>query len=122
MRSWESVWSTLDAWQRVSMISLLVASIAQTVFVVLYVERNKWKNHYVGRALMAQSVTLLVALWSTLLNAFFVYPYQEQIGSFIFLLLTVAIIYQCSALIRAIREGNNEDSSHDRTRQSHSEF
>jgi putative copper export protein len=72
----DTFWQYADTWQRSAFIAIMVAAIAQTGFVVVYMLRPWWR-HYVGRALLVKSASLLIVLWLTIVNTFVRYPGQE---------------------------------------------
>jgi putative copper export protein len=105
-------WSTADVWQRAAFIAIMVAAIAQTGFVGLYVTRPWWR-HYVGRALLVKSASLLVVLWLTIVNTFLRYRGQEQISTLALWLIAGAIIYQLVALARTRRDAYPPNDQYD---------
>lgn len=82
----------------VARVGLIVATIAQTLFVVAYATRPWWR-HFIGRALMSKSVALMVTLQVTLLNWYVTYPYQLEVGAFLMWLIACAICFQVGALL-----------------------
>lgn len=102
MNQIEAVWHVAAAWQRVSLVALAVAAVVQTLFVVKYAPRPWWRVAP-GRAIMLKSSALLAALWLTLVNTFWVYPYENEISAAALCYIAATIVYQYVALIRSPR-------------------
>jgi putative copper export protein len=108
----DTFWQYADWWQRSAFIAIMVAAVAQTGFVVVYMLRPWWR-HYVGRALLVKSASLLIVLWLTIVNTFVRYPGQRQVSSLALWLVAGAIIYQLVALLRTRRHVYPPDDRHD---------
>src|SRR4051794_34751431 len=79
----------------------LVGAIAQTCFVALYVTSNGWWRDFVGKALLFKSFMLMVVFDVITVAIFWPFKYQELVFTFLIWGVTLAIIYQLIALIRA---------------------
>lgn len=99
----EQVWHLADGWERLALVALIVATLAQSVFILVYGRRPWWRVR-VGRALMIKSSTLGVLLWLSLLNAFVSYPHQEAVASIALCAVAAAILYQMAALLLSPRD------------------
>lgn len=102
MTRFNAFWQVADSWQRGAFVAIVVATVAQTIFVLVYGTRPWWR-HFVGRALFIKSASLCVVLWLTVINTFLRYPGQEQVSSLALWLVAVAIIHQLVALLRTPR-------------------
>lgn len=102
----EAVWAMADPWQRGFLVLLLICAVAQSEFIHEWA-RRPWFRVRAGRALMLKSSSFCTILWLTLVNTFFVYPYQEQVSFFAFLVVTVAVIYQLVTLKLSPRHPND---------------
>lgn len=98
MHQISDVWALADPWQRWSLVFLAIATIVQTLFVVIYGTRPWWRAR-VGRALMLKSTALCVVLWLSLVNSFYIYENEEPIGAAAILAVAVAIVYQFVVLL-----------------------
>ena len=107
MSHWSAVWGVADNWQRLALIALLIATFAQTCFIVVYGTRP-WYRSRVGRALMLKSASLAVVLWLTVVNTFFIYPLEEQLSTLGLTLVSVAIVYQFLVMVSTPRTVNVE--------------
>lgn len=99
----EAVWRLADGWERLALVALVLATVAQTAFVVVYATRPWWKVR-VGRALMLKSAALCVLLWLSVLNTFVLYPGQVQVAAIALCAVTAAIVYQLVALLLSPRQ------------------
>lgn len=120
MRDFHDVWGVADGWQRWALIVLVVAAVGQTCFFSVYVTRP-WFSDEVGRALMMKSSSLLVILWLSLANEFFIYRYQEAITTLALTYVAVAIIYQFVTILRTpgrldADESRDDNGDHQRSR------
>lgn len=93
-----NVWAIANDWQRASLVALALATVVQTLFVVIYASRPWWKAR-VGRALMLKSAALCVVLWLTIVNTFYVYAGEEAIGTVALWVVAIAITYQFVVLL-----------------------
>jgi hypothetical protein len=93
---WHATWGVLDGWGRASLLTLIVAAIGQTLFVVVYLTRRWWTVR-VGRALMVKSASLAIVLLLTALAALF--PVPEWSRTLALVLVTLGIWYQTYVLI-----------------------
>ena len=100
---WQTVWAAADGWVRWSLVALIVATVGQTLFVLIYATRPWWRAR-VGRAYMLKSSTLGVVLWLSLIGAFYLLP--EQIDTFALWAIALAILYQLVALLLSPRNPN----------------
>jgi hypothetical protein len=81
------------------LVTLWIATAAQTAFVVIYSTRTPWRHNFVGRALFLKSVVVWLALVNSLVNAHLPHEYRLQTAAVLMVLLATAIVYQCVALI-----------------------
>lgn len=98
----EAVWNMANDWQRVTLLALVVATFAQTLFILVYGTRPWWRAR-VGRALFLKSASLCLVLWLTLIGAFYTYAHQDEVGAFGMCLVAGAIVYQLVALLLSPR-------------------
>lgn len=103
MSHFHDVWTAADDWQRAFLLALVVATVAQTLFVGGLLFRRRWYRTGPGRATTIKSLSFGVILWLTLVNSFLVYPGEEQVGTVAFVLVTAAIVYQLVAFWRSPR-------------------
>lgn len=85
------------SWGAVAVGALWVATVGQTVFVVVYACRPWWR-HFVGRALFTKSVSLAAVLWATLLPRYWDYPFRLQVMAVLTGVVAAAILAQTVAL------------------------
>ena len=97
------VWAAADGWQRAFLVSLVVATVAQSLFIGGLLFRRRWYRTGPGRATTVKSLSFCLILWLTLVNAFFVYSGEEQIGTVAFDLVAAAVVYQLVAFWRSPR-------------------
>jgi hypothetical protein len=81
------------------LVTLWIATVAQTAFVVIYSTRTPWRHNFVGRALFLKSVVVWLALVNSLVNVHLPHEYRLQAAAVLMVLLALAIVYQCAALI-----------------------
>lgn len=112
MNRWEAVWRAADVWQRWALVALAFAAVGQASFVVIYARRPWWR-HFVGRALLLKSASLLLILWLSLINSFVAYPGQEPIAAGVLWLTGLAIWYQVAAISRTPPHVYPPDDRHD---------
>lgn len=105
-------WETADRWQHFAFYAIVFAATVQTAYILVYGSRP-WRQHFVGRALFYKSASLLIVLWLTVVNTFFVYPGQEPISTVALWLVAAAITYQFAALLRTPRHADHPDGRHD---------
>lgn len=86
------------SWVRWGLAALWVATIFQTLFVVVYATRP-WRRHFVGRALFVKSLALMVTLQVTLANNYLIYPWQLQVSVILLWFVAAAIAFQFAALV-----------------------
>lgn len=79
---------------------LLVATIAQTAFVIVYGTVSPWRSGFVGRSLFFKSLILSVAFDITVLRIFWQYPHRRAVGAVLMTLLAAAVVYQLVALVK----------------------
>jgi uncharacterized membrane protein len=94
-----AVWEAADWWVRASVLALVWAVVVQALFVGTYGFRRPWRQHFAGRALMLKSTVVGIALALTLINTFWVYPFEEQIGAVLLILIAASVTYQYAALL-----------------------
>jgi hypothetical protein len=99
---WDAVWAATDGWEHLALVAIIVATFAQTLFILIYASRPWWRVR-VGRALMLKSASLCIVLWLTLVGTFFVYAHQEQVSALSLCVIAVAIVYQLVALLLSPR-------------------
>lgn len=97
MTHFEAIWEIANFWQRWALVALFIAAVGQAAFVGVYIHRPWWR-HFVGRALMLKSTSLLLILWLSLFNTFVTYPGQEQVAVSVLTLTALAIWYQFFAI------------------------
>lgn len=99
---WDAVWAATDGWQHLGLVAVIVATFAQTLFILIYATRPWWRVR-VGRALMLKSASLCVVLWLTLVGTFLTYRDQEQVDALALCLIALAIVYQLVVLLLSPR-------------------
>jgi putative copper export protein len=99
MRDIHDVWVAADGWQRWALIVLAISAVGQTGFFLVYSNRP-WFSDEVGRALMLKSSSLMVILWLSLVNQFFIYKYQEAVTTIALTYVAVAIVWQFLTILR----------------------
>lgn len=102
---WDAVWSAASGWQRVALAALVIATAAQTLFVLIYGTRPWWRAR-VGRALFLKSAVLCLLLWLTIVNTFVTYPGEEPVAAIALIATAAAIVYQLVALVLSPRSPN----------------
>lgn len=97
MNKIEAVWAASDTLARIALVTLAIATLFQTGFVIIYATRPWWTVR-IGRALMLKSASLCVLFWLSVLGSFVTYPHQRLVATVLICIITVAVIYQFFAL------------------------
>ena len=83
--------------------SLWVAGVGQTLFVIVYGTRPWWR-HFVGSALFTKSLALAVTLDVSLLNHYVDYPYERQVWTVLLFTIAASVWFQLVALVCELRK------------------
>jgi hypothetical protein len=78
----------------------MIGAIAQTLFVLTFITSMGWWRDFVGRALLLKSFMLMTVFDVIVVAIFFPFAHQDEVFTFLIWGVTLAIIYQLSALIR----------------------
>lgn len=79
--------------------ALLVATLAQSTFLVLFWRKTKWWAHFVNRALFFKSAMFGITLWLTMLNGVVSYPGQLVVTVVVMWLVAAACFGQMISLV-----------------------
>lgn len=85
---------------------VIVATIGQVLFVVLWVTRDGWWREWVGRALMVKSAAFGLYLCAAV--ASMLVPFAQGVWLALFALIVVGIIAQDVALLREIHRAKRD--------------
>lgn len=96
------VWQASDTLERWVLVAVIVAAVAQTLFIGVYATRPWWRVR-VGRALMLKSASLCLLLLASVVDTFFVYAHQREVSAVIIFVVAAAIVYQLVALVLSPR-------------------
>jgi hypothetical protein len=85
----------------VALIALWIATISQTIFIVVYgVFSPWWRGRFVGRALFVKSTALWLALMNSLVAFYWPYPHRREIVAVIMCAVAFGCTYQALAVIQ----------------------
>lgn len=104
-----AVWAVLDGWERLALVTLVLAALGQLLFVAKYLTR-RWYDYRVGRALMGKAASLGVLLALSVIGAFYRLP--EWITAVSIGLVTLFIWYQTYVLFTSPRYLNLDEEVH----------
>ena len=91
---------------------LVVATLAQTAFVIIYGTASPWLHGFVGRSLFFKSAVLSIAFDITVIRMVWEYPFQRQVGAVLMTLLAAAVVYQLAALLKQRRLSRGATPQH----------
>lgn len=87
----------MNEWRQ---LAYVLGAIFQTLFVLTFATSNGWWRDFVGRALLFKSFMLMVVFDVIVTAIFFPFAHQETVFTILIWGVTLAIMYQLSALVR----------------------